>query len=595
VGDRSGEARTLNNIGLVYDELGEKQKALDFYNQSLPLWRAVGDRSGEATTLNNIGSVYDALGEKQKALDFYNQSLPLWRAVGDRSGEAITLSNRGILFQNINQPDAAITDLETSLQIFLDLRRGLLLENRQKFLQQYDWSSALVNLLIKQKQYDRAFTWVNLFTTSDLAEYNRLINAKVANPEAQQAIDNLNQKYQLLSSQRQQLLNHFSETSAKKMRESEAQVYNYAEQISRQFPEVAELFETTPTDIEKLKSSIPVGTVVIQPVLLNNVSNIPSSLAIFILTKNQVDIIQTSINPTEFGQLLTQYLKQLEDDSDPSYAENSNKLYDMLIRPVESTIQKLQPKQLSIIATGNLRYLPFETLRDSKTDKYLIQKYPINYLSRISTHALASISSPETTHPQKTAVLAFGNPVPSGLQNLPGTEEEVKKIKQIIPGSEAYIHNEATLGKFKSQALRFTLLHLATHGCFGDEDCKDIKLKKNSLLFADQQFNIADAALLGLQDTQLLTLSACETAKEINHKGVGIAGVAYIFERAGAKAVIASLWSVYDEQTKTLMINFYDNLHKGMSKAEALQKAKLTLIDHHPFYWSSFLLIGDPR
>ena len=70
VGDRGGEATTLNNIGRVYYALGEKQKALDFYNQALPILRAVGDRGGEATTLNNIGRVYDALGEKQKALVF---------------------------------------------------------------------------------------------------------------------------------------------------------------------------------------------------------------------------------------------------------------------------------------------------------------------------------------------------------------------------------------------------------------------------------------------------------------------------------------------------------------------------------------------
>ena len=93
VGDRGGEATTLSNIGAVYDTLGEKQKALDFYNQALPLRRAVGDRGGEATTLNNIGGVYSALGEKQKALDFYNQALPIRRAVGDPYGEVTILDN----------------------------------------------------------------------------------------------------------------------------------------------------------------------------------------------------------------------------------------------------------------------------------------------------------------------------------------------------------------------------------------------------------------------------------------------------------------------------------------------------------------------
>jgi tetratricopeptide (TPR) repeat protein len=91
--NRGGEATTLNNIGLVYNALGEKQKALDYYNQALPLRRAVGDRGGQAATLNNIGRVYSDLGEKQKALVFYNQALPLIRAVGDPYGEAIILDN----------------------------------------------------------------------------------------------------------------------------------------------------------------------------------------------------------------------------------------------------------------------------------------------------------------------------------------------------------------------------------------------------------------------------------------------------------------------------------------------------------------------
>src|SRR5207244_3717362 len=80
VGDRNGESNTLNNIGVVHDQLGEKQRALEYYNQALPLYRAVGDRSGEAITLNNIGIIYNNLGEQQKALEYYNQALPLKRA-----------------------------------------------------------------------------------------------------------------------------------------------------------------------------------------------------------------------------------------------------------------------------------------------------------------------------------------------------------------------------------------------------------------------------------------------------------------------------------------------------------------------------------
>ncbi len=108
VGDRRWEATTLNNLGFVYDSLGEKQKALEFYNQALLLRRAVGDRGGEATTLNNLGFVYDSLGEKQKALEFYNQALLLRRAVRDRGGEANTLNNLGVVYDSLGEKQKAL-------------------------------------------------------------------------------------------------------------------------------------------------------------------------------------------------------------------------------------------------------------------------------------------------------------------------------------------------------------------------------------------------------------------------------------------------------------------------------------------------------
>jgi len=117
LGDRFGEAVTLNNIGLVHSELGEQQKAVEYYSQSLPLFRAVGDRRGEATTLNNIGLVYSALGEQQKAVEYYSQSLPLFRTVGDRPSEAITLSNIGSVYSQLGEKQKALEYYSQSLPL----------------------------------------------------------------------------------------------------------------------------------------------------------------------------------------------------------------------------------------------------------------------------------------------------------------------------------------------------------------------------------------------------------------------------------------------------------------------------------------------
>jgi tetratricopeptide (TPR) repeat protein len=94
----AGERITLSNMGAVYYSLGEKEKALDYLNQALSIFKAVGDRTGEAITLNNIGLIYDSLGETQKALDHYNSVLAIKRALGDRVGEAVTLHRRRLRF-----------------------------------------------------------------------------------------------------------------------------------------------------------------------------------------------------------------------------------------------------------------------------------------------------------------------------------------------------------------------------------------------------------------------------------------------------------------------------------------------------------------
>ncbi|BAY81478.1 TPR domain protein [Calothrix parasitica NIES-267] len=117
VGNRVVEALTLNNIGKVYSNLGETQKALSFFNQALPLRRAVGDKGGEATTLNNIGGVYSRLGETQKALSYYNKALPLHRTVGNRSKEATTLTGIGLVYSNLGEKQKALSFFNQALPL----------------------------------------------------------------------------------------------------------------------------------------------------------------------------------------------------------------------------------------------------------------------------------------------------------------------------------------------------------------------------------------------------------------------------------------------------------------------------------------------
>jgi len=116
-GDRGGEAATLSNIGAAWADLGEKHKALDYFVQALPLKWAVGDRGGEAATLHNIGTVWHDLGEPHKAIDYYEQALPLRRVAGDRGGEATTLNNIGTVWSDLGETRKALDYYEQGLSL----------------------------------------------------------------------------------------------------------------------------------------------------------------------------------------------------------------------------------------------------------------------------------------------------------------------------------------------------------------------------------------------------------------------------------------------------------------------------------------------
>ncbi|MGH9967538.1 MAG: CHAT domain-containing protein [Pyrinomonadaceae bacterium] len=118
IGDRGGEALTLNNLGFSYQLIGENQKALDSYQQALSTYRASNDSSGEASTLNNLAAVYYGLGDRQKALDCLNQALPIFRASGDRSGEADAINNMGAIYDQLGDKPKARASYEQALTLY---------------------------------------------------------------------------------------------------------------------------------------------------------------------------------------------------------------------------------------------------------------------------------------------------------------------------------------------------------------------------------------------------------------------------------------------------------------------------------------------
>ncbi|PZV19980.1 MAG: hypothetical protein DCF18_14920 [Cyanobium sp.] len=540
--------------------------------------------------------VYRSLGKPEEALKIYKQALEILREVKDRSGEAVTLSNLALLQRDQQQPKPAIENLEKGLAIQLEMRRGLQRSDRQSFLSQSQWAaSSLVELLIEQKMAAEAFTWVNQFASADLADYSRLIEARVNNPEAQRALEGWRLRQVEMQGQRQRLEGELNPRTMQLLVEQEAAQFRAAEELIGRYPEIAELLETRPADLQRLQAGTPAGTVVLQPAPLTGVPKRADTMALFALTRSDLQVVTVPL-PKDFPVLVETYRQQLERGE--TYLERSEQLYDLLIRPLEDRGLLPAGGRLAVLATGKLREIPLETLYDGRTKQYLLEKYPIHYLTRLSRNGAPTAQPAGGGGGGVQKALVLANPTPT-VRELPGTEAEANYLLGSYPGSRDLRRNQATLEQFRQQANRYPILHLGTHGCFVAAGCPNLGMQANTLLFANrQQYPIAEAAQLGLSNTELLVLGACQTAKITSDNDVGLSGLAYVLERAGARAVVASLWSAADAESAQITKAFYGNLKAGMDKAEAMRQAKLALLrrdpdGRHPYLWAPFIVIGD--
>jgi len=101
--------------------------------------------------------------------------------------------------------------------------------------------------------------------------------------------------------------------------------------------------------------------------------------------------------------------------------------------------------------------------------------------------------------------------------------------------------------------------------------------------------------------TELVVLSACQTCLGEIKSGEGVFGLRRAFLFAGARTLVTSLFEVPDKDTSDLMKHFYGGLKSGQGKLAALHGAELTMLQRrrlsggaaHPFFWASFVMVGD--
>jgi CHAT domain-containing protein len=187
------------------------------------------------------------------------------------------------------------------------------------------------------------------------------------------------------------------------------------------------------------------------------------------------------------------------------------------------------------------------------------------------------------------------DPLEERWEPLPGSADEARAIAEILPG-RAQIHLGADMQKRYLPGIAAggaPLVHLATHARIDPENSD-----RSRILFAHDDLLQEEVYDLDLTGVDLVTLSACDTARGQFVRGEGAQAFSQAFLAAGAAAVVTTLWRVADRPTADFMKQFYYGLAHGESKAGALRSAKLRFLRSgsrlaEPQYWAAFVLTGD--
>ncbi len=184
----------------------------------------------------------------------------------------------------------------------------------------------------------------------------------------------------------------------------------------------------------------------------------------------------------------------------------------------------------------------------------------------------------------------------TGTVLLPNVPKELEQIQDITGGTILLNSNFTNENVKKSlTADDFSIVHLATHGWFGDKS-NDILLESfGGEITMEALGKMMSISRFRKNNVSLLTISACDSGIGDERAAMGLGGLAL---RSGVESAVVTLWSINDEAASDVITGFYKHLmHGNLSKAKALQQSQINMIHsenfNHPAYWSSFLLVGD--
>lgn len=347
-------------------------------------------------------------------------------------------------------------------------------------------------------------------------------------------------------------------------------------------------------EIDRIIDQKDSQTAVIYPIILDNRLEVMVKLP----KENQLYRSSTEISRDSVAKTLKQFKTTLETESpfDQPVKKAGKTVYDWLIAPFSDRLEASNIKTLIFVLDGSLRTIPMAALYDG--ERYLVEKYAVSLALGLE------VRDPEPLLRQNMKVLAAGlTDPPKKFENtyskLKNVKLELDAIKETNVPVKFILDQAFTQSNFQ-QAMNsnsYQVVHLATHGQFGATRERTYLLVADGAIYVDQLSELFRTRGQRREDAvELLVLSACKTASGNDRAVLGIAGTAV---QAGARSVIAGLWSLADDSSVLFAQELYKYLGEpGISRAEALRRTQVAFLKdpkkyQHPRFWAPYVLVGS--
>ena len=647
------------NLGAAYVKSGNYHKGIENMQTGLELQKKVGRVSNIVIAQAALGKTFLEAGQTEKAFDILSEGLLLADKIGSRQylvrinyDLALIERRRGNSAEAIRHIEKALEIIENSrdkitnkklrtsyfstVQDSYELYTELLIERAAKEKNSEDISRAF-----EISERSRSRSLIDLLEEAKV-DFRQTADRQMIERE-KDLIDEINEKYQA----RERLFGNKPQQEkidkiTLEINALELDLDRLILQIRQTNPQYADLTGGKTLSAADVRNLLDEETVLLEYKLGKERS------FLWLLTANSISYHELPKGETietkarRFYDLVIENKKETDDERQVL----SKHLSEILLGKVEA---KIDGKRIAVVADGILQYLPFSalytpSLRSPESEvlspkpadeKFLVETNEIIVLP--SASVLARLREKPTAAKQINKKIAiFADPVfdredsriakisktdsenqntvfsqtlrdfrfGENLPRLLASRQEARNISKFVGKNNAALNLgfDANLENIENADLSdYRILHFATHGLLNTS-----RPELSGLVFSLFDKNGAPQdGFLSLNDiynldisSDMVVLSACQTALGKDVRGEGLIGISRGFLYAGTNRIVASLWKVDDSATAEFMKLFYKNhLENKMSASAALRQAKIEMKKtprfQSPYYWSAFTLLGD--